>query len=398
MIQDIVDNKACFGCTACMHVCPKSAITFSHDAEGFSVPSVDSSLCVNCGACRNVCQSVNAITLNKIDDAKPYIAHNKDRKSTKRSASGGAFVGIATYVIERLHGVVYGASMTETNLVKHIKVDKVKNLYLLQKSKYVQSDLGSVYKEISSLTRQKKYVLFSGTPCQVAGLYKYNKCDSTYLLTIDIICHGVPSPKLFSYCVEGMSKEYGDISKIEFRYKSPFFASGSSFVFKAKSTKRSILQLPSQNAYFNIFLKGLAFRESCYRCPYAQTNRIGDFTIGDCDSRSAYPSFHSTESSSTLIVNTHKASNLWNDGLSEMFDYNNLDICLEATKNRQLKAPFERPPARDVLYSEINVIDYYSFSQKYSEPQTIFQRYKLFLSYCIPPIIFKIKAFINKHI
>lgn len=369
-----------------------------HNKDGFLVPQIDDAKCVKCGACLNVCQSVERVNLNIVENGIHYIAQNKDYKRTKQSASGGAFLGIATYVIKELKGVVYGASITESNEVKHIGIESIKDICLLQKSKYVQSDLGNTYREVAKHTKNCRYVLFCGTPCQVAGLYKYNKCDKEYLITIDIICHGVPSPKLFSYCLEGLSSTHGKIKNIQFRCKNPYFKSGSSFIFKAKADNCNILQLPEQNPYFNIFLKGYAFRETCYKCPYAQINRIGDFTIGDCDSHTLYPNFHSNESNSTLMLNTAKASNLWKNGLNRLFDYGELDIVSESLRNKQLSLPFSRPMQRTFLYDDMRTLDYNSFSLKYSVSQSPYHKIKLLISFYAPPVVFKLKSHLNKFL
>lgn len=397
MIADVVLSKACFGCGACEQKCPKDAIIMQPDEEGFLVPVVNASLCVECGLCRKVCQALHSKKYRKAEEGKHFIVQNRSSRKSKRSASGGAFIGMACYVLDYYNGVVFGCVMSEDNKVRHIKAENTTQLYAMQNSKYVQSTIGQTYKEVAEYLSQKRVVLFSGTPCQVSGLYQYLQREDENLITIDIICHGTPSPLLFHTYLDVIQKKYGKIKSLKFRYKNPYFKSISSFLLIVKFRNgKSIAQKPYENPYFNVFLNGWAFREVCYTCPYAQINRYGDFTIGDCDSHSLYPRFHPKESNSTLMLNSQRAKRIWEEGLKDCFEFAPLDINKEATRNKQLKAPFKRPDVRDVLYLDLKTLSFADFSSKYSKHQSMKSKVQLRMALICPPVVFRIKAFLHK--
>lgn len=398
MIEDIVNNKVCFGCGACEQTCAVKAIEMIPDSEGFLVPEVNEALCIKCGACRKVCQAIHRKDANEVENGVHLIVQNHDYWNTKKSASGGAFIGIANYILKQ-GGVAFGAAMTEGCKVKHVKAENIAELRAMQSSKYVQSDIGHTYKEVARYLKQERYVLFSGTPCQVSGLYSYLKSDSSYLVTIDIICHGVPSPLLFHSYISYVQKLHGSrLRNIRFRKKNPIFKSRSMYFFCGRlKNGKSIVQRPIQNPYFNIFLKGFAFRETCYGCSYANINRMGDFTIGDCDSSQHYPYFHPNESNSVLMLNSKKAQALWESGISLCFDYSPLDIKLEASHNKQLSAPFPRPDERDETYVDLKQLDFSAFCGKYSQRQSLLSKIKVLLIIYLPPVVFRLKSKLKKH-
>lgn len=404
MIDDIVKNKMCFGCGACEQICTKNAIEMKPDSEGFLIPIVHEALCVKCGACRNVCQALFRCDGHEVNKGLHYIVQSQDYWNAKRSASGGAFWGIASFVIQELKGVVFGCAMTDGCKVRHVKAQSMVELKTMQNSKYVQSEIGHVYSEVANSLDEKRYVLFSGTPCQVSGLYnyikRYKKIKDEYLITMDLICHGVPSPMLFhQYTSEVQTQFRSRFKNIRFRYKNPIFKSRSKFVFLARfSNGKCITQHPTQNPYFNIFLKGFAFRDTCYGCPYAKINRLGDFTVGDCDSHDSYPNFHPDESNSVLMINTEKAKILWKSGINRRFDFSSLDIKLEASYNKQLNAPFVRPAERNDLYIDFKQLGFNAFCQKYSVRQSRYSELKVKASMWIPDIVFRMKAKLHNFV
>ena len=190
----IKDKKKCCGCSACVQRCPKQCINFREDNEGFRYPYIDTDKCINCGLCEKVCPIINQY--NEKVPTKVYAAINTNEKIRMQSSSGGIFTYIATKVIEE-KGVVFGARFDKNWEVKHDFTENIEGLSAFRGSKYMQSRIEDNYLKVEKFLKDGRKVLFSGTPCQIAGLKRYLKKNYENLLTIDIICHGVPSPKIW---------------------------------------------------------------------------------------------------------------------------------------------------------------------------------------------------------
>lgn len=198
MIQ-IKDKSKCCGCMACVQKCPKQCITMKEDEEGFLYPHVDESLCVSCNLCEKVCPVINQTANN--EPIKVYAATNNNKEILKQSSSGGIFSLIAEKILDE-NGVVFGAAFNDKWEVCHTYIEKKEDLCKLRGSKYVQSWVGSTYKDAESFLKQNRKVLYSGTPCQIAGLKKYLRKDYEHLICVDIICHGSPSPGIWKSYLE----------------------------------------------------------------------------------------------------------------------------------------------------------------------------------------------------
>ena len=278
-MDNIVNEKdKCCGCGLCAIKCPKNAIEMREDEFGFVYPYINQDKCINCGICKKVCAYNNDSVENKFEK-KVYGAVSKDDKILNSTASGGVFTSIATEFIKQ-NGVVFGCSLEKENnkfIVKHIKVDNLDDLEKLKGSKYVQSDITNIFKEIKDCLKDNKKVLFSGTPCQVAAIKKFtNNPDN--LFTIDIICHGVPSNKMFNDYIEYENKKKNIIIEdFKFRDKSKGWGLNYSYIFGNKK----IVKPSFKSSYYQLFLDSKIYRENCYSCPYANENRISDITIGD---------------------------------------------------------------------------------------------------------------------
>ncbi len=281
-------KEKCSGCGACMNICPKHAISLVEDEYGFLYPRIDNGKCINCGLCKKVCAYQN----DKLEGSpiKVYAAiRNKEDDILKKSASGGIFSSIAINFINN-GGIIYGSSMEKENgklTVKHIRVDNIDDLKKLQGSKYVKSLMGTIYDNIKNDLKNQKKVLFSGTPCQVAALKKYldiSKVDSTNLYTIDIICHGTPSTKMFQDYIKFYEDNVnGEIESFKFRDKKyKGHLRGTITYIKKKDNKKVEKPLYGRlDSYYKMFLFGDSYRENCYSCKYANEHRVGDITIGD---------------------------------------------------------------------------------------------------------------------
>ena len=280
----LFNNKAdCCACGACMNICPKQAISMVEDEFGFMYPRINEELCIGCGVCKRVCGYQNKQEVNI--PLYTYVACTQTT-DIMQSASGGVFAGLAKAFLEQ-GGIVYGASMEliDGELIPvHIGIEKKEELYKLLGSKYVQSNIGNVYTQIKSQLEQGRYVLFSGTPCQVAGLKAY-LCNKEFekLLLIDIICHGVPSIKFFNSYLRALeSKLNGKIVDFRFRDKSRGWGlvGKASYITTANKTMTKSI-FARESSYYHLFLEGDIYRENCYSCKYASNHRPGDITLGD---------------------------------------------------------------------------------------------------------------------
>lgn len=275
----LVDRFHCTGCAACANVCSHNAITMEYDEEGFLQPHINYKKCVECGLCVKSCPQINPIEIPNTNINAYALINKKDRSE---SSSGGAFSAFARVILKD-GGVVFGASIDFDFKVKHIFIESVQDLYKLRGSKYIQSNIGNSYKEVRQFLRNQRKVLFSGTPCQIAGLYNFlgKKRYEGLLITLDLVCHGVPSQGCFdSYITKLQELPHYNNKIIEaFRFRKLDSWSRIPAVKFAKSKwKRLDLY---ENAYMNAFFEGITFRESCFNCSYCNTKRVGTFTIAD---------------------------------------------------------------------------------------------------------------------
>ena len=276
-MKDINDKKKCCGCTACASICTHAAITMEPDDLGFLYPSIDASKCIDCGLCEKVCQfHVDYNRYSKYKTPLAYSVRIKDQEQLMRSQSGGAFYAIADYIL-RTGGIVYGAAFNEQWTVVHQKASNSNELERLRMTKYVQSDLRGVFQSIKRELKDNHKVLFSGTSCQVAGLKAYIPIKlHANLVCVDIICHGVPSPKIWQDYLAYLENKYkSKIVKACSRDKRfGWHGARESFVLQ---NGMELHRRTSNYLYFN----GYTLRDSCASCVFTNTKRVGDVTIGD---------------------------------------------------------------------------------------------------------------------
>lgn len=281
-------KEKCSGCSACMNICPKHAISMVEDEYGFLYPSVNRAKCINCGLCKKVCTYQNdKVEGQSIETYAAIRGINDD--TLKKSASGGIFSSIAINFINN-NGIVYGCSMEkeeDTLIARHIRVDNLLDLKKLQGSKYVKSLMGNIFLDIKKDLTDGKMVLFSGTPCQVAAIKKYLsicKIDYSNLYTIDIICHGTPSIKMFQdYIKFYQNNVNGKINFFKFRDKKYNGRLRGTVTYISNRNNKKIEKplYGRLDSYYKMFLYGDNYRENCYRCKYANEHRVGEITIGD---------------------------------------------------------------------------------------------------------------------
>ncbi len=272
----LADHISCTGCGACRSICPKGAISMVPDKEGFLYPQVNPELCVHCGRCTAVCPVLSPRESCPLPAV--FAAWNKDAAIRKDSTSGGLFSLLAEDTLES-GGVVFGAALDSRKRVRHIACFSKEELRHLRGAKYVQSDLGDTYREIRELLWVRP-VLFSGTPCQVDGLYRFLGGQPENLTTCDLVCQGVPSPGVWADMVHSVEQQKKKtVQTIRFRNKvTGWKNSHLTVVYQDGSVDSSPL---FQTEWGRAFGRALFLRQCCYRCPYTAMARVGDFTLGD---------------------------------------------------------------------------------------------------------------------
>lgn len=284
----ITDKHKCCGCTACVNVCPKNCISMSADKEGFLYPVVDFVKCIDCGLCEQVCPVLRPVK----NETEPlvYAAVNNDESVRLQSSSGGIFTLLAESVLDR-GGVVFGACFDQNWNVVHDYTETKEGLAKFRGSKYVQSHVGNCFIQVKTFLDSGREVLFSGTPCQVAGLKNYLRKPYSNLFTVDLVCHGVPSPEVWRrYLQEAVCRVYGIkkknvinldeyISDISFRAKDKGW---KKYNIKIIFRNGKVEMMPFfENSYMNVFLSDLSLRPSCYACPTKLHHVQSDITLAD---------------------------------------------------------------------------------------------------------------------
>lgn len=356
----IQKKEDCTGCGACEYVCPKQAIKLNSDKEGFLEPIVDIDKCVDCGLCIANCHIRNN------HDCKPsnyeqYAIKHKDDNIRARSRSGGVFTAISDYILEH-KGVVFGAVLNKEYFkVEHICAHTAEERDRMCGSKYVQSDMRSVYAQIKKQLDSGKQVLFSGTPCQVSAIAKvFKKEKYPNLILCDFICHGVPSEKLFFQYIRWCSQKYkGKVTDFLFRNKQKF--DWESHIEDITIGNKHIYS----KRYAELFAKNVCLRESCYSCKYTTVNRVADFTIADYwGLDQILPEFNDSKGVSLLIVRTETAKQIFNC-IKNNLNYQNTTEHEPIHYN--LKRPTARPKERAEFYKELSLRGFKYVSSKYGE-------------------------------
>lgn len=278
-LSENLDN--CCGCGACAYACPRNAISMVENALGVIYPQIDEQLCVHCGKCLQVCSYQSKPTKNVPINA--FAAAGKDQELISQSASGGIFASLSRAFLQD-GGLVAGAVMDFRDNraeVYHILTDNLRDIERLQGSKYVQSNAFKCFSDIQEALKTGKMVLFSGTPCQVAAL-KQLTGNPENLFTMDLVCHGVPTRKMLNDYLKCVASRFGGtLEALCFRDKLAGKDFTARFEMRRGNKKRNYYLRSGQSSFYSMFLKGSIYRESCYHCPYADSARVSDVTIGD---------------------------------------------------------------------------------------------------------------------
>ena len=381
----IDDKHNCCGCEACVQICPKHCITFDEDSEGFRYPSVNPTVCIECGLCEIVCP-----VRHQPDEKDPlttYAAKNRNEEELLHSSSGGIFILLAKEVL-RQGGVVFGAKFNEKWEVIHDYAETEEDVKFFMGSKYVQSRIGNTFNKCLFFLKQGRKVLFSGTPCQIAGLKRYLRKEYDNLLTVDVICHGVPSPKVWrkyikeinenalqgentdsSPIISSLSKRVTrlqgndlKITGITFRDKR---LGWEKYSFTLNLTETSIdgkkkdvefSQVFTENPYMKLFLNNLTLRPSCYKCPAKGGKSQSDITIADFwGVKKSHPELHDSRGVGLLLINSEKEIETI---LEKTWMINKVSFCDAVASNSSFNCSAAEPPKRKDCFKIMDTTNY----------------------------------------
>lgn len=302
---DSKNKKDCNGCGTCSLICPKKCITMEEDEEGFFYPKVDKSKCIKCNKCKNVCSNFNE---KKENNEKAYAVINTHKKYADKFSSGGMFFALAQYIIEK-GGVVFGVRYTEELKVVHDYAENIDDVVKFCGSKYVRSDLKDSYLKVEEFLIKDRYVLFTGTPCQINGLKKYLGKEYEKLLLCDVICRANPSPKTFKMFKQNLENTNNKrVKMISFRGKRNGWESPNTLIMYEDGKEEK------NNVFLNAFGADLINRPSCSKCVFVSKRRISDITIGDLwGVNEIFPSLQFKDGVSLLIINSLKGKQVFNE-------------------------------------------------------------------------------------
>ena len=364
----ITDKSQCCGCTACASACSRDAITMQPDAMGFLYPVVDECKCIDCGLCEKVCAfHENYDTSLNFSVPEAYAVRHKDIREVETSRSGAAFIAISDWILEH-DGVVYGVGYTDHFRVVHKRATTKEERDEFKGSKYVQSDLGDIFRHVKQDLRDGKTVLFSGTPCQTSGLNSFvGKRLKENLYLIDIVCHGVPSPNLWRDYLAYLEKKQGDkICGVNFRDKQEFGWAAHHETFNFVNSGKVVFKY--------LFYQYTIFRKSCEICPFTNIHRPSDVTLADFWGwEKIYPELNEDDKGLSLVlVNTERGKLLF-DAVEQdlnVYHVDNLNDCLQPN----LQYPSALYPKREEFERDYAKYGFVYVAKKYGN---MGWRYKL---------------------
>ena len=325
-------SAKCTGCQACSSSCPTECIKMEYNVGGFVYPSINTEKCIDCGICERICPASNHIEISH--DTRAFAVKNLNAADRVNSASGGVFPLIAKFILKR-NGVVFGAAYDGKFRVSHIRIENIEDIVKLQSAKYTQSILGNSFKKVKEDLENNKWVVFSGTPCQCAGLKTFLRREYSKLITIDLICHGVPSPVVWETYVKWRSEKEnkGQLPlKINMRSK---YSGWSRFNYSTEfdyGNGKIMRTSNSKDLFMQAFVGNLCLRKSCSQCMAKGIERCSDFTLGDYwGIWEKYAEFDDDQGVSVVLIHSEKAEQIL-DLIKEDIEY--MEVAIEDTHRR----------------------------------------------------------------
>jgi len=394
MTEIVKDKKLCTGCAACVQVCKQDAVKMNADDEGFLFPDINEERCLDCGLCRKTCPINTA--LDEQQEKGVYACFSNDEDIRRNSSSGGIFSLLAQSVLSR-SGVVFGAEFDESFRVRHNYIENIGRLDALRRSKYVQSDVGDTYKKAEKFLDEGRMVLFTGTPCQIAGLKALLKKKYENLLTCDLACHGVPSPKIWGMYLDFIKEKYQDeISAISFRDKSTGWNNSSMRIdFK---NGRQYREKVKRETFFIGFGKCIFNRNSCFNCKFRIQNTKADITLADFWGIDKQNDKNFTDNKGVSLVITHTESgeaamSLLTAGIC--IKERNLSEVLAG--NPRLISSCSLPNGRKSFFNDLKSgFTFDKLGKKYMDNSSIKYKVKCLVKFILnPELIKKVRDFIK---
>ena len=386
-------NK-CYGCRACEQVCAKGAITIKPNNEGFLYPTLNKDLCIDCGLCVKVCPYDTPAIMNK--PQKAYAIQYKNDERLLNSSSGAAFPAIADYVLSK-DGYVAGCIFNDEIEAVHIVTNEPHLVEKMSGSKYVQSNVNNVYSSIKNLLSSGKLVLFSGTPCQVAGLYRFLRKPYDNLVTVDLICHGVPSPALLQDYLH--STYEGKVIELKFRNKKMNGWRSQGSVKAINKDGKIVTRKTSpyiDSYYYYYYLQNSVSRMCCYECAFSTIERVSDITIGDYwGVKEVIQDIAEAKGVSAILVNTEKGAEIYENIKSTLLSYDT-SIDDVVARNGNLQRPCEKPHQRSYIYKKIKEQGYSTVAKEECNYQYVIPFVKSLIPSSLKQAIKKIISIIKR--
>lgn len=343
---NVIDKKKCCGCSACVQVCPKQCISFIEDEHGFCYPQANKDICINCGLCETVCpfskQNAPRTPL------QVYAAISPNEEIRLKSSSGGVFTILAEKILNE-GGVIFGARYNHNWEVVHDFTDNIQGIGSFRGSKYVQSEIGNTYKQAREFLTKGRKVLFSGTSCQIAGLRKFLRKEYDNLITLDVVCHGVPSPRLWRDYIKTIAP-VADITNINFKDKRTGWRDYSITISYGNKV---FTESARRNKYMLSFLRNYTLRSSCFNCPAKDGKSGSDITLADLwGVQHIISNMDDNKGTSLVCCNTNKGKCLVDSVVlsATKVDYN---LCIQY--NPCLIRSTKEPKERESFWKEYGV-------------------------------------------
>lgn len=362
--MQICENEKCTGCGACANICPKKCVSLECLSDGFIYPIVNEQRCVRCGACQRVCPQKGKKGAERGSVRWVYEASSKDESLLLKSTSGGIFPELARIILKD-NGVVFGAQLNTNDMtVNHSYIQIFDDIGKFSGSKYIGSNMQNCFQEVKKFLEQGRSVLFSGTPCQVDGLRMFLGKEYDRLYTVDFVCHGVASQRLWHLYINYLERQYGGrISDFRFRDKANGFMRFTFGVTIQDNEKVEKLHIPfCDNLFGKLFAEGKISRLSCYSCRYASTKRVSDITLADCIQ--GINKYQEQTGCSLVMVNTSKGQALFNS-IESCIVYSTSSISRAKELQVHLTRPSIKPDCRDKIIKDLNVLSFESLENKY---------------------------------
>lgn len=368
ILPQLCSNKCCTGCMACVNACNNGALTIVQNEEGYYRPKIDEERCIGCRLCETSCPIQNSPTQYKKEDIKVYAGWHKNESVRMSSSSGGAFTALAAAILEK-DGYVVGAAYTDDMRIEHTIISKCEDLGKLRLSKYAQSSIGNVLKEVKALLQDDRHVLFVGTACQAAGLKSFLRTDYEKLICADIICHGVPSIDLLKAYLQWIETKTGKIVHVNFRDKQKGWYDNLRVVRNVDGESKSMKG--RDDAYWVAFSRNNCLQECCYDCKAQGFPRASDITLADFwRIGHDVPFGHKNEIEkgvSMIVVNKPSAQWIVDAAARDMhLEKRTYDEAI-AGNQAGVKSSV-RPANRDTFYKDLKTMPFDMFRQKYMKP------------------------------